>query len=187
MPIVQRPDLDGSPELGGPSPCGGGTPGTGTGSSIGAGLPIGENGGVVANTWFLFDPTQNIASGLSYLGFYDTASFDDQLDGSSYSYRVEDIISHRVPTVNRLVLTYRDLGLATVTWTVTGTNDLLQVVSASVTVQLGNKIPTNALLTKFVDISLTAFRPQLSWSRQPNGGPLSLVAVEMRGEVEENQ
>lgn len=184
------PDLDGgSGEFngGGGPPNGGGVPGTGTGSSQGAGFPFSEFGGVFGSTYFLFIPSQDSNSLASFLGFFDVSSFDDPKDGSSYSYRVEDTRTDRVPTINRVILTYRDLGLAKLTFTLTGVNDDGKVVSNSVLVQIGNVVATNALLTKFIDLTLTAFRPQLSVSRLPAGGPVSIIRVVLRGEVEDNQ
>jgi hypothetical protein len=166
---------------------GGGNPGTSTGSTGISGFPIGENGGVFAPTYYLMVPTQNISGQQCYLGIYDTSSFDDPVDGSSYSYRSEDINPLRVPTVRRVGLIYRDLGLATLTVSISATNDNGQVVSASTTVQLGNTVPTNALLTELVDITVVGFRPQLTLSRAAAGGPISISSVTMIGTIEDTQ
>ena len=165
---------------------GGGQTGTGTGStSVPSGLPANENGGLFAPTYYLMIPMQNSATGTCSLYTYDPTSFDDTTDGGYYKYRVEDVSLLRVPTVRRVGIIYRDLGLAKFTVTLTGTNDQRQVVSNSVVVQIGNSIATNALLTILVDITLTAFRPQLSFSRNAGDGPLSIVSATLIGEVEE--
>lgn len=165
---------------------GGGVPGTGTGSSsIPSGFPVAENGGVFGTTWFLMVPSQDIRSGLCYLGFYDITSFDDRVDGSSYSYRREDLAVGRTPTVHTVVLQYRDIGPALVVLTITATNDLQQVITASVKQQIGNTIPTNAIHTVLVGIQLTGFGPQLSWSRDPSAGPVEIISATMAGEIEE--
>lgn len=178
-----QPDLDGGSGDRGPGD-GGGVPGTGTGSSsVPAGLPFGENGGVLASTYFLMVPVQDIHSLQCFLGFFDTTDFDDQKDGSSYSWRQEDIGIDAVPTVQRVWITYRDLGPAKFTLTLTGTNDLNQVVSASAVVQIGNLIPTNALFTQQVGLELSAFRPQLGITRNPGDGPISIIRARMEGEV----
>lgn len=184
MAGVNRPDLDGGSGGVGPG-GGGGAPGTPTGSSTGPSLPVGENGGVLANTYYLFVPVQDSRTGICYIGFFDVSSFDDTIDGSSYSYRQEDVIRDCVPTVNRVVLTYRDIGQAQLTVTLKGTNDRGEVVSQNVLVQLGNALPTNALLTKIVDIELTAYRPQLILSRAAGGGPFAITSATMRGTVSE--
>lgn len=180
------PDAGG--DSGGQTIGGGGTPGTptgGGGAAVTGVLPNNENGGVLGTSWLLFVPVQNVATGLCFIGIFDLASFDDTVDGSSYSYRKEDVVFDQVPTVNRVILTYRDLGRAKVTVTVSGSNDDGQVISTSVQVQIGNAVPTGELLTKFVDLQLTGFRPQLTLSRKPGDGPLCITAVTMMGEVDE--
>lgn len=179
-----QPDLDGG--SGGGSPSGGGNPGTPTGSSQGSAFPSTENGGVVGSSWLLFMPVQNIASGQCYIGIFDVSSFDDPTDGSFYQYRKEDLIPDTVPTVNRVDITYLDLGLATITVTVQAVNDDQKVVSQSVQVKLGNAVPTNDLMTKLVSIELTGIRPQLSWSRNAGSGPVTITRMIMRGEVEDD-
>lgn len=170
---------------GGGSNNGGGVPGTGTGSSsVPTGLPTGENGGVFATTYQLFVPVENCSSGQCYIGFFDVTSFDDQTDGSSYSYRQEDINPDAVATVDRVWVTYRDLGLARMTLTLTGTNDNGAIVSNSIVVTIGNITPTNALLSKQFGLTLSAFRPQLTVSRNAGDGPISIVRVRLLGETE---
>jgi hypothetical protein len=183
---INQPDLDGG--SGGPfeGPDGGGVPGTGTGTSaIVTGLPIGENGGVFATTWLLFMPVQDIASGRSYIGFFDADVFDDAKDPSSYSYRQEDVSLNKVPTVHHVRLIYRDLGLATLTVSVKVVNDDGQVKVVSVNTQIGNKIPTGDLLTRIVDIGATGYRPQLKIDRKAGGGPVCITSATMEGEVED--
>src|SRR5262249_5326063 len=140
------PDLDGGSGGFGP-PDGGGSPGTGTGSSTGSAFPASENGGVFASNYFLFMPVQDINTKQSFIGFYDFSSFDDPYADSSYSYRIEEIVPNSTPTVNRVDLTYVDLGLATIQVTISGVNDNGQVISSTISQQIGNKIATGALLT----------------------------------------
>lgn len=173
---------------GGDSGGGGGTPGTGTGSTnnpAAVGLPTGENGGVLATTYLLFVPVQDSSSGLCYIGTFSSTNFDDSKDGGSYSYRQEDIAPDAVATVHRIWITYRDLGAAKFTITLSGTNDDGQVVTSSAVVQVGNVVPTNALFTEPFGLQLTCFRPQLTISRVAGSGPLSIVRVRMEGETEE--
>lgn len=160
---------------------GGGIPG----AVVNGVLPNNENGGVFASEWFLLIPSKSVVGGLCYLGIYDVTSLDDEKDGSLYNYRIEDIIPDQTPTVNRVILTYRDLGPAKLTVSVTSSNDNGEFIRAATEVQIGNKVPTFGLLTRFVDIQLTGFRPQLSITRKAGDGPLSIVAVTMKGECEE--
>lgn len=178
-----RNDLDGG--SGGSPTGGGGTPGTGTGSTGSVGLPTGENGGVLATTYLLFVPVQDSSSGLCYIGTFSSTNFDDSRDGGSYSYRQEDIAPDAVATVHRIWITYRDLGAAKFTITLSGTNDDGQVVTSSAVVQVGNVVPTNALFTEPFGLQLTCFRPQLTISRVAGSGPISIVRIRMEGETEE--
>lgn len=116
---------------------------------------------------------------------FDMTNFNDATTGSSLAFRVEDIEPNRVPTVRRVILDYIDLGAANIIVTVTGTNDNgATVSSASVPVLLGGAAD-GQMKTKFVDLTLTAFRPQLSWTRAANAGPLSMVRAVMIGESEQ--
>lgn len=179
------PDFGVDPNDG--TPDGGGNPGTPTGGSsiASAGLPATENGGVIGSTYLLFVPVQDIRTGLCYIGTYDVTSFDDSGDGGSYSYRAEDIVKHKTPTVNKVILIYRDLGSAKLTVTLAVTNDNAQVKTASVDVQIGNAIPTGALITKLVYLQLTGYRPQLTLSRKAGDGPVCITSATMSGEIED--
>lgn len=184
--LIAQPDIDGGSGDHNPGVDGGGNPGTPTGSSVAnapAALPVGEHGGVFGSTYFLFVPVQDCNSGQCYIGTYDITDFNDLIDGSSYAYRREDIVKHKVPTVNRVIIIYRDLGPAKFTVGINATNDDGQVIKASVQVQIGNVVPTKALLTKIVDISLTGYMPQLTIDRAAGDGPLCITSATMQGEV----
>jgi hypothetical protein len=175
----QLPDYGG----GGGGTSGGGSPGTPSGGR--SGIPPGENGGVGANSYILLVPVQNSSSGLAYFGFYDLSNLNDVDDGSYYTYRVEEVDINRVPTVRRIAINYVDLGPLKLTLSLSATNDLQQVVTASTTVQLGNTVPTYSLMTKLVDLQLTGFQPQLTISKAANAGPMIIVAVTIYGESED--
>ena len=185
MAGVNQPDINGGsgnpriPNQGGSG--GGGTPGSPTGTSGGTAVP-GENGGVIGSTYFLFVPIQD-TTGNCWFGFFDISSFDDPKDGSEYDWRVEDIDTDNVPTVNWVVIDYRDIGAAKINVTIQGVNDNKQVVSKTVTVQIGNVSPTNAILTVRVGISLSAWRPQLKVTRAASSGPVDITRAIMEGEA----
>lgn len=124
-------------------------------------------------------------AGAKTLRIFDTTNFDDPLVSSAYSFRMEDVVLQRVPTIRRVVLAYHDIGKATIGVTIKGTNDDGDPVSASTTVTIGSAEATGNLLTKFVDLELTAFRPQTSINRTAGAGPLSIATVTLCGEVEE--
>jgi len=145
--------------------------------------PIIAPAGTVTGNAIMLIPWQT-ATGTG-IGAFVTSNFNDPIQGSSYAYRIEDVDINRYPTVRRVILTYRDLGKATITVTLTGTNDNAQIVSNSVTIFIGNTVPTNTLITRLVDLTLSAFRPQLSISRAANGGPVSITRATILGESEE--
>ena len=126
-------------------------------------------GGEPQNNVFAFDPT----------------NFNDVNNGSFYNWKVEDVACGRTPTIDRIFISYRDLGVAQITLTLTGTNDLQEVVSESNTLQIGNTSPTGRIMTVNSGIpALTAQNLQLSLVRAPNGGPVSITKIRMEGRVE---
>lgn len=133
----------------------------------------------------LIIPTFPIGGGTSKLCFFNPFLNNDPAQGSSYSFRQEDIEPNRVPTVNRVILQYRDIGVCTLTVTVTGMNDNGAVVTASKVVTIGTGGTPFTIKTIFVDLTLTGFRPQLTISRAANGGPFSIIKAVMVGESEE--
>ena len=157
--------------------------GTGVGGGGGGGS-TGEAPGLVQSFRRELIPVNNVMTGAILLAYYDTTNFNDATDSSTYIFRAEDIIAERVPTIRRVILTYIDLGVVTIGVTLTGSNDNSAVVTASTTVSLGNATPTGALLTKFIDLELTAFRPQLTITRAFNAGPLQISTVMATGTIE---
>lgn len=165
---------------------GGGNPGAP--STVGGITDLTGLGGN-AQLWLMFLPvsTPFVAPGTPQytLAILDSTDFDDQVDTAYYSFRMEEVIPNRVPTVRRVVLQYRDLGLATITALLTATNDNGEVLAATKTNNIGNAQPTNTILTSFFDLQITGFRPQLAFTRNAGAGPLSIISVTMVGEVEE--
>jgi hypothetical protein len=148
-------------------------------------IPFGENGGFTASTFYLMVPVQTSDLGLVYVGIFDVTSFNDPVDSSFYAYRMEDVVTCRVPTVRRVLLVYRDLGLATLTVSISGTDDNNNAVVGTVNVQIGTIAASGAQLTKLIDITVSAFRPQLAWSRAAGGGPISIISATMVGTAED--
>lgn len=126
-------------------------------------------------------------TGQAGLYAYDPGlGFNDFTNGSSYFYKVEDVVSGKTPTVNSMILVYRDLGLAVVTFNLTASTDDQKVVSATTgPLVIGNAIPTGRIMTRnAIGLALTGQNLQLSWVRQPNGGSVSIVKVILSGTVE---
>ena len=194
--MTQLPNNPIRPPTGPPYPKGGGgsTPTAGTRSSGFVNIPV-SNGGVFAQAQIALYPCFNInTQQVEFHAWDPTQGFNDPLASSEYFWRYEQIPGiqgssggYRSPTIRRLIVTYRDLGQVTTTWTITGSNDLGQVVSKSVGVSWGNKVPTLRLMTTKVDIMFTCIMPQISVFRDKNAGPLSIAQMFPVGTVEETQ
>jgi IPT/TIG domain len=114
----------------------------------------------------------------------DPTNFDDPEIGGFYNWKVEDVIAGRTPTVSRAIISYRDLGVANFTLTLTGTNDSGAVVSASAPVTVGTIGASQRIATVVVGIALTGQNIQPSVSRIPGSGPLSITKLRLEGIVE---
>jgi hypothetical protein len=125
-----------------------------------------------------------------FIAQMDTTDFNDRSSGSFYSYKVEEVAAGRTPTCGRQIITYRDLGVATLTATLTGTivpvgsgNQPIQS-SVSETFNIGTVGATGKLFTTIRSIELTAQNLQYTLTRQPAGGQVSIIKTRLEGEVE---
>lgn len=125
----------------------------------------------------------NGANGIT-LNYFNENNFNDTSDTGSYVFKAEDIIADRVPTIRRVILTYIDLGVAMLQFTITGANDNGVIVTQTTTKSIGTVAATGLLLTAFVDMAISCFRPQLTINRAANGGPIQISTVLMTGQVE---
>jgi hypothetical protein len=148
-------------------------------------------GGVSASTKIYLFPMQNAASGaIGYYAFDPSQGFNDPVNPSVYKFKVEQIIPGRIPTISRMILTYRDLGQVTATFALAGTTDQGKVVgngtppASSATVTIGNIIPTGVLMTTVQGLVLSAQNLQLSITRRPGAGALSIASIVLCGRVE---
>ena len=150
-----------------------------------------SNGGVSTSSKLTLYPMQNVRTGI--VGFYafdPSAGFADPNSGGFYSFKVEDVLPGRTPTIGQAVITYRDLGQVTWQIQVTGTTEsqTIIVTSPAITVQFGNLVPTGRLMTKIVGINFPACQnPQVTLIRPPGAGPLSIAKVVICGRVEVQQ
>lgn len=141
-----------------------------------------SNGGTSSPLDLFLIPITDFVGGKFYQ--FNVSDFNDDLKPSSYFWKVEDVLPGRTPTCRRVIVSYTDLGEVTATFTLSGTNDLGQVVSESEEVTLGNTVPTGKMLTKLLGLTLTAQNLQLSVLREEDDGPLSIVKVRLEGTVE---
>lgn len=156
-----------------------------------------SNGGVSQLARVSLIPMRSVPLGTTALWAFDPLSgFNDPNNPSFYSFRVEDIIPGRNAIIRRIVLSYRDLGIVSAVFSLFGTNDAGQIVSsftmkeqagATTVVPLGNKIPTNKILTKIIAIQLTAQNMQLQIQRLAGAGALSITKVVICGNVENQE
>lgn len=145
-------------------------------------MPAPSNGGTATKLALALYPI-GLSPGAA-LFIFDPTNFNDAISGSFYDWKVEDVIAGRTPTINRVILSYRDLGVASLFVNLSGTNDQGQAVNSSQTIQIGNTVPLGIILTTLVGISLTAQNLQLSIVRAANAGPVSITKVRMEGKVE---
>jgi len=115
----------------------------------------------------------------------DVSDFNDPLKPSFYTWKIEDIIAGRTGTINRLIVSYKDLGEVTVQWTLSGTNDAGEVVSNSTgDYVMGSVAADGKIKTCLPGISLTAQNLQLRVDRAADAGPLCITKIRMEGRVE---
>jgi hypothetical protein len=116
---------------------------------------------------------------------FDVTNFNDANSPSFYFWKVEEIIAGRTPTCNRQMITYRDLGVVTATFTLSGYDQSAQTpVLQQSTQTLGTVAATQKLCTLLLGMTLTAQNLQFSVARAANAGPLSIARVRLEGEVE---
>lgn len=119
---------------------------------------------------------------------FDTTNFNDALQGSFYFWKVEPIIEGRTATCNRVIITYRDLGVVNLTAILSGFDQNSQ--STVVQMQaftLGTVAATGKVCTtppNLLSLSLTAMNLQFNIARVLNAGPVSIIKVRLEGEVE---
>jgi hypothetical protein len=123
---------------------------------------------------------------------FDVTNFNDLNQGSFYFWKVEEVIAGRTATCSRPIITYRDLGVATISVTLSGsvvdqadqTGKAQTDVSVTTPLVIGSIAATQKLYTVLVGLELTAMNLQLSITRAANAGPVSIVKVRLEGQVE---
>lgn len=116
---------------------------------------------------------------------FDPTNFNDPSEPSSYFWKVEEVAAGRTPTCSRQMIMYRDLGVATITASISGYDQNAQVpITTSETFKIGTVAATQKLCTIVRGLSLTAQNLQYSIARGANAGPVSLVKVRLEGRVE---
>jgi hypothetical protein len=156
---------------------------TGTGTPSTSGGASGEAPGLVQAFRRELVPVNSVSAGI-VLAYFNETNFNDIIDGRTYVFKAQDILADRVPTVRRVVITYIDLGVATVKATINSIDDTGALVTKSAVLTIGTVGATQRLMTAFFDLVVTGFRPQLTLSQVANGGPFQLSTVMMTGQLE---
>jgi len=137
---------------------------------------------VTSDQWFAF---YGDAAGNTYM--LDTSNLSTETN-VSLTFKAEDILANRVPTVRTIVVTYLALGPVTVTFTIAGSDDNGAPVSTSVTAILGTAPLSGGLsVARVYPTPISAFLPQLSLSMNGNAGSLYIATIVMCGTVEVEQ
>lgn len=153
-------------------------------------MPGPSNGGTSQPLDMILIPaTIPVIQGVMYT--FDPTNFNDVNSGSFYNFKVEDVIAGRTPTVRRVIVSYRDLGVAKIMISLTGvigTNDPNQpntpVTVLSPLTTIGTVNATQKICTVVIGVTLSAANIQPSVIRSANGGPVSITKVRLEGNVE---
>ncbi len=94
------------------------------------------------------------------------------------------MLAGRTPTISRVIISYRNLGVATITVTLTGTDDSGEVVTSTQEITIGTVGASGRITTILTGIALTAQNLQLTVTRAAGAGPVSITKVRMEGRVE---
>jgi len=147
-----------------------------------------SNGGVSTVSRLTLFPMQETAGGATgFYAFDPSAGYDESQSGGFYSFKIEEVLPGRTPTIGQAIIKYRDLGVAVLGLMFTGVQDDQQIVNKTVMTMLGNLVPTNRIMTKIVGVGFTAKDVQLTLQRGAGAGPVSIVKLVLCGRVETKQ
>jgi hypothetical protein len=165
-------------------------PGTGTYTLTGTGIsnpsppPATEVTSLLQSFRYLLVPSQGTTG--KVLSFYDTTSLNDATDNSVYTFKAEDIHADRVPTVRRVIITYIDLGVASIVVNVSGINDNGTLAFGQAVISIGTVGATQNICTAYADLSVSCYRPQVTLTRNGAGGPIAISHVVATGTIEKD-
>lgn len=171
------------------------TSGTGASSSSSGGGASGTNPGLLTSSGGLFGsasalliPVFDPETNLKYIATFDPTDFNSEED-SEYRYRMEEVTEGRLVTVSRVRIVHRNLGKVTVTGRLSGLvkqpDKTWKVVFAEQTITIGDDSKDLSLRTEYFDMIITMERPQFSYKRLANAGPLAIISTTLITEVEQ--
>jgi IPT/TIG domain len=147
-----------------------------------------SHGGTSTPLGFLIFPVTQFVTPIVMV--LDPTNFNEISNGSFYSYKVEEVAAGRTPTCSRQIITYRDLGIATITATLSGSLSPVgaantpQTTSQTETFQIGTAGATQSLFSIVRGLNLSAQNLQYTITRQPDAGPVSIIKTRLEGRVE---
>ena len=123
------------------------------------------------------------------LWYYNTANFNDPNSPSYWYWKTELVIAGRVATINRVVLCYRDLGIATpefiVNYSVSSdSNNPNTVQTLTTPITIGTAAATKAIFTLILGINVTGTNFAVGIFRAANAGPVSITNLRIQGAIE---
>jgi hypothetical protein len=155
---------------------------TGTGISNPSPPPATETTSLLQVFRYLLVPSLGTTG--KVLSYYNAGVFDDSADAATYIYKAEDIIADRVPTTRRVIVTYIDIGVATLHVTVNAVNDNGVLVTQQAAITIGTVGASGLLATAYADLAVTGYRPQITLFRAAGGGPIAISHVVATGTIE---
>jgi hypothetical protein len=144
-----------------------------------------SNGGVATTSRLTLYPTTNVTTGfVGFNAFDPSAGFNDFVAGGTYSFKVEEVLPGRTPTINSAIIKYRDLGVANFTLVFSGVDENQNVQTKNVAISIGTGLVTGRLMTKVFGVGFTAKDIQCSIMRAANSGSISIAKLVLAGRVE---
>ena len=168
---INQPNLNGSANI----PSGDKSSNTAGGAGSVNLLNVTTTGGLTGLKGAVLFFGQSIGYPNPLVWLVDPTNFNCE-DDCKYHFKVEEIEVYRQPTVNKVIVRYRDLGKVTVTCFFVGNVKGESTASDLVTVTFGGKADKKIYTTTF-DLTCTFEAPQLIMQRAANSGPLSVVKV----------
>lgn len=170
------PNIDSGPNI----PSGNVPPGSGGGSGPGSNPTIDlsnvtSTGGLSGSVGAVLVFGRSLFAQQPLGWQFDSEDFNCEED-CEYHFRVEEVEVYRQPTIDKVIIRYRDLGKVTLNAFFVGNVLQDSVISKIVTIVFGGKADKKIYTTTF-DLTCTFEAPQLILSRDAFSGPVSITKV----------
>ena len=144
-----------------------------------------SNGGFMAPLGLELIPGNNV------FWYYNTANFNDTNSPSYWYWKVEPLAAGRVPTINRVIILYRDFGVATpeliINYMTSTTNPLTPNTPQTSTTPLtiGTTLASGKICALIQGVNVTGTNLQVGIYRAANAGPVSITNLRVQGGFED--